>query len=106
MVEDFKLARASEERRNAKDGSIVAPATVNRALTTPKKLFHHAEKCGYGVSNPTRGVEFLNEGPGRMRVVSFEEELAYFAKTSQPLKVIARFNRESDILVWVHKHRN
>lgn len=90
MVEDFKLARAGEERRNAKDGSIVSPATVNRALTTLKKLFHHAEKCGYGLSNPTRGVEFLNEGPGRMRVVSFEEELAYFAKTSQPLKDIAQ----------------
>jgi integrase len=63
---------------------------VNRALTTLKKLFHHAEKCGYGLSNPTRGVEFLNEGPGRMRVVSFEEELSYFAKASQPLKDIAQ----------------
>jgi integrase len=90
MVEDFKLARASEERRNAKDGSIISPATVNRALTTLKKLFHHADKCGYGLSNPTRGVEFLNEGPGRMRVVSFPEELSYFAKTSQPLKDITQ----------------
>jgi integrase len=89
-VEEFKQARAREERRNAKDGSIVLPATVNRALTTLKKLFHHAEKCGYAVSNPTRGVEFLNEGEGRMRVVSFEEELAYFAKASQPLKDIAQ----------------
>jgi len=90
MVEDFKLARAGEERRNAKDGSIISPATVNRALTTLKKLFHHAEKCGFGLSNPTKGVEFLNEGPGRMRVVSFPEELSYFAKTSQPLKDIAQ----------------
>jgi integrase len=63
---------------------------VNRALTTLKKLFHHAEKCGYGLSNPTRGVEFLNEGPGRMRVVNFEEELKYLAKASQPLKDIAQ----------------
>jgi integrase len=90
MVEDFKLARAGEERKNAKDGSIVSPATVNRALTTLKKLFHHAEKCGFGLTNPTRGVEFLNEGPGRMRVVSFEEELSYLAKASQPLKDIAQ----------------
>ena len=90
IVEDFKLARAGEERRNAKDGSIISPATVNRALTTLKKLFHHAEKCGYGLSNPTKGVEFLNEGPGRVRVVSFPEELVYFAKTSQPLKDIAQ----------------
>jgi len=90
MVEDFKLARAGEERRNAKDGSIISPATVNRALTTLKKLFHHAEKCGYGLANPTKGVEFLNEGPGRMRVVSFEEEINYFSKASQPLKDIAQ----------------
>jgi integrase len=90
MVEDFKLARAGEERRNAKDGSIVSPATVNRALTTLKKLFHHAEKCGYALSNPTRGVEFLKEGSGRMRVVSFDEELSYMAKASQPLKDIAQ----------------
>ena len=88
-VEEFKQTRAGEERRNAKDGSIVSSATVNRALTTLKKLFHHAEKCGYAVSNPTRGVEFLNE-EGRMRVVSFEEELAYLAKASQPLKDIAQ----------------
>jgi integrase len=90
MVEDFKLTRAGEERRNAKDGSIISPATVNRALTTLKKLFHHAEKCGYGLTNLTKGVEFLNEGTGRMRVVSFEEEIKSFSKASQPLKDIAQ----------------
>jgi integrase len=90
MVEDFKLARAGEVRRNADDGSVISPATVNRALSTLKKLFHHAEKCGYALSNPTRGIEFLKESPGRMRVVNFPEELAYFAKTSQPLKDIAQ----------------
>src|SRR5579864_8282738 len=83
MVEDFKLARSGETRKNANDGSTVSPATVNRALTTLKKLFNHAEKCGYGVSNPTRRVEFLNEGPGRMRVVGFDEEIKYLAKASQ-----------------------
>ena len=90
MVEEFKLARSKEERRNAKDGSIVSPVTVNRALTTLKLLFHHAEKCGYAVSNPTKGVAYLSEGSGRIRVVSFEEELLYLAKASQPLKDIAQ----------------
>jgi integrase len=90
MVEEFKLARSKEERRNANDGSIVSPVTVNRALTTLKLLFHHAEKCGYGVSNPTKGVVYFSEGSGRMRVVSFEEELLYLAKASQPLKDIAQ----------------
>ena len=90
MVEDFKSARAGEARRNTKDGSIISPATVNRALTTLKKLFNHAEKCGYRLSNPTRGVDFLDEGPGRMRVVSFPEEITYLKEASQPLKDIAQ----------------
>jgi integrase len=53
-------------------------------------LFHHAEKCGYAVSNPTKGVAYSTEGGGRVRVVSFEEELLYLAKASQPLKDIAQ----------------
>jgi integrase len=90
MVEEFKLARSKEERKNAHDGSIISPVTVNRAITTLKLLFHHAEKCGLAVSNPTKGVEYLSEGSGRTRVVSFEEELLYLAKASQPLKDIAQ----------------
>jgi integrase len=90
MVEEFKISRIKETRKNAKDGSTVSPATVNRALTTLKLLYHHAEKCGYAVSNPTKGVAFLKEGGGRTRVVSFEEEVAYMAEASQPLKDIAQ----------------
>jgi integrase len=90
MVEDFKLARKGEERRNAKDGSIVAPATVNRALTTLKLLYHYAEKCDYAISNPTKGVTYLAEGSGQTRVVSFEEEIKYLLKAKQPLKDIAQ----------------
>lgn len=90
MVEDFKLARIGEARKNAKDGSTVSHATVNRALTTLKLFFHYAEKCGYAVSNPTKGVAYLSEGNGRTRVVSFEEEIAYLAKASEPLKDIAQ----------------
>jgi integrase len=90
MVEDFKIARSKEERKNAKDGSIISPATANRALTTLKKLFNHSEKSGYGITNPVRNVEFLDEGPGRTRVVSFEEEIKYLAKASQPLRDIAQ----------------
>jgi len=90
MVEEFKAKRIREPRKNAKDGTSVSPATVNRALTTLKLLFGHAEKCGYAVSNPTKGVSFLKEGSGRTRVVSFEEEVSYMAQASQPLKDIAQ----------------
>jgi integrase len=90
MVEELKVKRIREARKNAKDGSTVSPATVNRALTTLKLLYHHAEKCGYAVSNPTKGVAFLKEGSGTTRVVSLEEEVAYMARASQPLKDIAQ----------------
>jgi integrase len=90
LVEQFKQTRIGEARRNAKDGSAITGATVNRALTTLKRLYNHAEHCGFDVSNPTRGVHFFNEGSGRMRVVSFTEELAYLDAASQPLKDIAR----------------
>jgi integrase len=89
IVEDFKAARSREKRLNAHDGSIVSPPTVNRGLTTLKLLFNYAENCGYAVSNPVRGVAFYPEGDGRTRVVSFDEEIAYFAAASQPLKDVA-----------------
>ena len=90
MVEDFKLARIREERRNAHDGSTVSPATVNRALTTLRLKFNYASRYGLAVQNTTRGVQFLEEDPGRMRVLTFEEELAYMQTTNQPLREIAR----------------
>ncbi len=90
LVENFKLARISEARRNARDGSTVTGATVNRALTTLKLLYNHAERCGFDVSNPTKGVRFFDEGSGRMRVVGFEEEIAYLAQANQPLRDIAQ----------------
>ena len=90
MVEDFKAVRIDEARRNAKDGSTVAAATVNRAVTTLKLMYRYAEKSGFAVADPTRGVAFLPEGSGSMRVVSFQEEILYLAEASQPLKDIAQ----------------
>jgi len=90
MVEDFKLARLTEARRNARDGSRVGPATVNRALTTLKLLFNHAVRGGLAVANPTEGVAFLQEHGERMRVLSFEEEWSYLQAAGQPLRDIAR----------------
>jgi hypothetical protein len=47
MVEDFKSARKQEPLRYAKDSRLVTGATVNRALTTLKLLYHQAERSGY-----------------------------------------------------------
>ncbi len=89
-VERYKTDRLEENRRNAHDGSKITGATVNRSLTTLKLMFGRAEKCGFGVANPVRGVAYLPESTGRIRVVSFQEELAYLSKASQPLRDIAQ----------------
>jgi integrase len=89
MVEDFKSARKQERIQWAKNRS-VAGATVNRALTTLKLLFHQAERSGYLVRNPVVGVAMFREPLDSMRVISFEEQAAYLAETSQPLHDIAK----------------
>jgi integrase len=89
MVEDFKLARIREKRWDKEKGTAVSGATVNRALSTLRLLYNYAERCGYQVSNPVKGVEFYEE-QGRTRIVSLEEEQAYLSTASQPLKDIAR----------------
>jgi integrase len=82
-VEQFRLTRIGEERRNAHDGSTVSPATVNRALATLRLIFNYLElRCPI-----KKGMFFKEEG--QMRVVSAKEELAYLREASQPLKDIA-----------------
>jgi integrase len=90
MVEDFKSGRKHEPRQKAKDGRTVKNATVNRALTTLKLLFHQAERNGYAVKNPVVGVAMFREPLDSTRVISFEEQASYLSETSQPLCDIAK----------------
>jgi integrase len=83
MVEEFRQARLRETRRNGKDGSTVAPATVNRALSTLRLIYNRL-----GLKSPTRKGMFAKE-EGQTRVVSVEEETAYLREASQPLRDIA-----------------
>jgi len=89
MVEDFKSARKQEPVQYAKDSRLVTGATVNRALTTLKLLYHQAERAGYAVKNPVRGVAMFREPLDSIRVITFEEQGVYLSKTSQPLRDIA-----------------
>jgi integrase len=89
MVEDFKTARIREHRWGKQKGSTVSVVTVNRALSTLRLIFNYAERYGYHVTNPMKHVEFFRE-QGRERIISLEEECAYMATASQPLKDIAR----------------
>ena len=95
MVEDFKSARKHELRQKAKDGRMVKNATVNRALTTLKLLFHQAERSGFAVKNPVVGVAMFREPLDSMRVLSFEDQAAYLSETSQPLCDIAKVMLDS-----------
>jgi integrase len=89
MVEDFKLARVQEKRWGEKDERNISGVTVNRALATLRLLFNYAERCGYQLPNPVKDIEFYQE-PKHLRTISLEEEIAYLAEASQPLKDIAR----------------
>jgi integrase len=89
MVEGFKLARVQEKRWGEEKERAVSGVTVNRALASLRLMFNYAERCGYQVPNPVKGVEFYKE-PRHIRTISLEEEIAYFAAASQPLKDIAR----------------
>jgi integrase len=82
-VESFRMERQSQARKNAHDGSRVAPATVNRALSTLRLIFTQRD-----LKPPTRKEMFQAE-PEKTRVVTPEEQMAYFKAASQPLHDVA-----------------
>src|SRR6266849_4888748 len=79
LVEKFKLSRSSE----------VSPATVNRDLAALRLILNLAIRKEYIAKNPVKEVQFLNEGPGHMRIVSHEEQQNYMAAASPLLRDVA-----------------
>lgn len=69
LVEKFKLARASE----------ISAAGTNRDLAALRYMLNFAGRLQYLARNPVRGVRFLEESAGSMRIISHEEEHAYLA---------------------------
>lgn len=69
QVEKFKLTRSEE----------ISPAGTNRDSAMLRFMLNLAVRQGYLNRNPVTGVRFLPEGPGRMRVVSHEEQERYLA---------------------------
>jgi len=63
-VERFKMVRAAN----------VSPASTNRDMAALRYMLNFAIRQGYLTRNPVKGVKFLDEGPGFMRVVSHEEQ--------------------------------
>ena len=79
QVEKFKLSRAGE----------ISPAGTNRDLASLRFMLNFAVRQEHILRNPVKGVRFLPEGPGAMRVVSHSEENRYLAEANALLRDIA-----------------
>jgi len=79
LVEKFKMSRSSE----------VSPATVNRDLAALRLILNLAIRKEYIAKNPVKDVQFFDEGPGHMRIVSHEEQHRYMAAASPLLRDVA-----------------
>jgi integrase len=88
-VDRFKIERSRERRKHALDGRSVSPASVNRDLAVLRILFNLAIRSKKVRANPVVGARMLPENNLQMRVVSWEEEFAYLAAASQPLRDVA-----------------
>jgi integrase len=78
-VEKFKLMRSDE----------ISPAGTNRDLAVLRSSLNHAARLGHIPRNPVSGIRFLPEGPGRMRIVSHEEQQKYLAAAGSVLRDVA-----------------
>jgi len=88
MIEDFKAARAKELKKGSKT-KLVSPATVNRELTTLKKILNMAVDDELIQHNPSRKVQPFQEEIPDVHILTFEEEFKYLALASEPLKSVA-----------------
>jgi integrase len=79
QIEKFKMTRASE----------ISNAGTNRDLAALRYMLNFAVRQEHISKNPVKGVKFLREGPGMMRVVSHDEQRRYFAVANPLLQDVA-----------------
>ncbi|MGH9406792.1 MAG: tyrosine-type recombinase/integrase [Terriglobia bacterium] len=101
QVEEFKLARLAERRSGHKwrtpidERPFVSRASVNRAITTLRRLFSRAALEYPELANSLVGVSRFHER-GQMRVISRREESNYLEATrSRNLADVARLMLET-----------
>ncbi len=99
QVEDLKIRRSREERRDAKNGEHirVSGATVNRCLTTLKRIYSYAAFRDLKISSPVKGVKYLKESGGRLRVLTPEEIDLYLSHANADLKDFGRLLYETGL---------
>lgn len=89
QVEQYKMYRRQQPRKNARDGHLVTPAAVNRDLAVLRILFHYAIRLGKARENPVTQVKFFRERNNHTRALSAEEEERYLANASPFLRDVA-----------------
>jgi integrase len=92
-VEVFKQKRLSTKSPRTK--RLLKPATVNRELATLRQLFNHNIRNEVVTLNPVTNIRFLAENNEQTRVISFDEQKAYLAECSQPLRDVAALMLET-----------
>jgi len=79
LIEKFKVARSKD----------ISPAGTNRDVAALRLFLNIAIKQGYLLKNPVSDVSFLAEGPGSMRIVSYEEQQQYSAVANPLVQDVA-----------------
>jgi integrase len=79
LIEKFKMTRASE----------ISNAGTNRDLAALRYMLNFAVRQEHISKNPLKGVKFLREGPGMMRVVSHQEQQRYLGIACPLLRDVA-----------------
>ncbi len=78
-VEKFKLSRSEE----------ISSAGTNRDIAMLRFMLNFAVRQDHISRNPVHGVKMLPEGPGSLRVVSYQEEKRYLAAANPLLRDVA-----------------
>lgn len=91
-VEEFKIVRKNELRQNnsKQDGApqlTVSGATVNRALTTLKRMYSFQQNDALMRLSPARGVQYFPEVK-RQHILTFEEQKRYEKHAGETLRDI------------------
>jgi len=92
--EEFQKKKLSEickldiERYKARRKEEVAPRTVNEELACLRRLFYRMMEWGFADENPVKGVKFLRQPPGRLKMLSPEEEKRLLDECCPSLKPV------------------
>jgi integrase len=103
-VERYKASRSAEyttvrgkDKKRIQTKQRLRPATVNRELACLRTMFNHAIKGDVPLRNPIgkTAAKALREDNEQTRVLTYDEQARYLAKTSVTLRDVARLMLET-----------